>query len=217
MGLLATLPRATRGHLGAANRALTRATRGYLQIAGVARRRVSGGLFAPELPETEPYRRLTSVLIIGLDGNSDLAFGDRDDRIEVMTGRIWLDGGTTFTPGRQAPRLRVVDSMESASAPTPSPTAAPAQPEGEPEALVAPAKRQPDPRSTHIALGGGLVLASESRAQGGEAPTPVRADLAGGSLWLSGETRFRRLEIDVPGSNSDEELALIIAMLEELL
>lgn len=216
MGLLATLPRATNGHLGAANRALTRATHGWLQTGQLAPRRPGGGLFAPVLPESEQYRRIVSVLCIGIDGNSSFALVSDQDQHEKLTGRLWLNGASGIQTGREEPDvLRVVEAPPSlrvetadedpqASEPTDARTDIPATP--------GPVGQ------TRIRGRAGLVLAAESRFNEIDPPATTYAELAGGTLWFGGGSRFTALDVGIDVTDkSDEELTLIIAMLQEMI
>lgn len=200
MGLLATLPRATRGHLGEANNTLTRATRGYLQREAVVVRRPGGGLFAP-LAQVEGYRRIEAVLGIMLDGNSRVRFIDELETYQSMSGRLWLSGRSAFTTGRQSVVLRPF-------LPLPSQGELPLQePAAEGQAGPAPITRKGT---------AGLVFALESRFTVGEAPAPEYRQGAAGTLWLDGGSRFQAFEIEVEQQRGgDDEIAIIAALLAQ--
>lgn len=213
MGLLATLPRATRGHLGASNNSLTRATRGYLQREGVVVRRPGGGLFAPEV-QVEGYRRHLAVLTLMLDGNSRWRFTDQLETRETMAGRLWLSGQSTFRPGRETVPLR----------PFLPPFTQGRQPAPGTEQTEGPAAPPPTPAQERLPLPGeirrrgtaGLVFALESRFVVGDPPAPAYRKGAGGTLWLAGASRFTLLDVGEPPRNqSDDEIAIIAALLAQ--
>lgn len=206
MGLLATLPRATRGHLGNANNSLTRATRGWIQSeAGVIPepvRRAGGGL---RLIEPEWYRVQDSIFYLTLDGFTTAAI--RDPQILVADSQIELEltGRTTarmIEPARETPRLAPV------TASPPRPRAVATQRAAPVPASVAPA----GDAERHI-LTQGVTTALEVDAKSDarvldQSPSTQGISLRG-SLWLSGESRFNLIE-PAPG---DDELVIITALL----
>lgn len=205
MGLLATLPRATRGHLGAANNSLTRATRGYLQGEEEIVRRPGGGLYAPLLQPSEGRRRIKAVLTIMLDGNSRFRFIDELDTRIKSSGWLWLTARSEFKRGSRAPvRLRSLSPAPTPAGIRPTPTDAA-------DARAIPTLTPATRRSK-----AGLVLALDSRITTVEAPAPVYRERQGGGLWLSGASRFREFQVEIPKrKNDDEEIALIAALLQE--
>lgn len=205
MGLLATLPRATRGHLGAANNSLTRATRGYLQGEEEVVRRPGGGLFAPLLQPSEGRRRIKAVLTIMLDGNSRFRFIDELETRIKSSGWLWLTARSEFERGSRATvRLRSIS-------PAPRQAGTSQTPPDDADARAIPTPTPATRRSK-----AGLVLALDSRIRTVEAPAPVYRERQGGSLWFDGASRFQRFEIEMPRpNNDDEEIALIAAMLQE--
>ncbi len=104
MGLVSTLPRATRGHLGTAHNTLTRATRGYLQITGAAPpRRRAGGLYAPFEPPPEPtYRREDLTLALRLDLTLEAVFRSGREHHELVVLSLGIDAELNATTGRAA-------------------------------------------------------------------------------------------------------------------
>ncbi len=212
MGLLATLPRATRGHLGAANDTLTRASRGYLQDVEVVVRRPGGGLFAPEIEvEVEFFRQHESRLQLHLDGASDFALRGQDHAHEILTGRLWLNGHSRTrlsdraiplraitSPSRRPPALRVV---------TP---AAPTRPQ--------PARSFVNVAHRRIAGRAGLVVDLHSAIRIGRAPRPAFPERTGGALWLDGGSRFREIDVGLAQEpRTKDQIAIITAMLAEIL
>lgn len=214
MGLLATLPRATRGHLGAANNSLTRATRGYLQGEEEIPRRPGGGLFAPEIQPSEGRRRIKAVLSIMLDGNSRWRFEDELETRIKSSGWLWLTARSEFTRGSRAPvRLRSI-SPEPQPAGIRPPTPLNMQTAAATDA--ADATVIPTPTTARRRSKAGLVLALESRYRLLEAPATTYLERAAGTIWLGGASRFQRFDIDVPSAgNQDDEIALIAALLAQ--
>lgn len=215
MGLLATLPRATRGHLGAANNSLTRATRGYLQVAGGPPRRPGGGLFAPEVPPAEMFRSEDAILTLMLDGNSRVQLsGELETNIQIA-GRLWITGASKSSAGQARIRLATSDGAAVARDQSVT-TTEQLQLDAEPRSLQADTTAPP---LIHRRGTAGLVLAQESRAAWREAPAPDQAESAAGTLWLAGASRFRSFVIDIPTDNSagqqDEEIVLIAALLRQ--
>jgi hypothetical protein len=206
MGLLATLPRATRGHLGASNRTLTRATRGWLQAAtAVQVVRRAGGLFITHPEEIEWYRRHDSVLYLTLEGASRARQQTGEgQRIQAIL-EVTLDGTST---ARQIARPR----------PTPVP-AAPSVPQRQPTvsapAAPAPAAAQPAPapgapqrhRLTQRVTSALEIDAATSARLLAIPQAPQSARLAG-ALSLDGVSRSRLID-----KRTDDEIVIITALL----
>jgi len=203
MGLLATLPRATRGHLGDANDSLTRATRGYLQNAAAVIpepvRRAGGGL---RLIEPEWYRAQDSIFYLTLDGFTTAALEDGQTLVADSQIELELTGRTTarmIEPARtrpapvtaSPPKPQAVATRKAASSPPP------AAPAGD-------AERHRLTQSVTTALE--IDAKSDARVLD---PTPSTQGISlRGSLWLSGESR-----IEVTQQGTDDELVVITALL----
>jgi hypothetical protein len=212
MGLLATLPRATRGHLGAANDSLTRATRGYLQDQEVVVRRPGGGLFAPEIEvEVEFFRQHESRLQLHLDGASDFALHSADDAHEILTGRLWLNGHSLTRLSERAIPLRAITSPS--RTPPALRTATPITP-----TRLQPARSLVNVTSRRVAGTAGVVVALQSAIRVGKAPRPTFPERTGGALWLDGASRFRPIDLGLPQEpRTKDQIAIIAAMLAEIL
>ena len=206
MGLLATLPRATRGHLGAANNSLTRATRGYLQGVQVVRR-PGGGLFAPPLKITEPRRRIKTLLLLALDGNSHWQITRNLEIILKPSGRLWLTGASVIRLGRRASiQLRAISPRPELVRPI-KPIAEDAEP------VAAPILRR-RLATIHRRGSAGVVISLDSRIKVSKALAPIRIEGAGGGLWIDARSKIRRFQIEIDTNNrSDEEIMLIAALL----
>ena len=103
MGLLATLPRATRGHLGASNRTLTRATRGWLQAAtAVQVVRRAGGLFITHPEEIECFRRnLRCIIAVAREFGAEVLLSTQACYDKHLT----LESERKITPSPNRPTL----------------------------------------------------------------------------------------------------------------
>jgi hypothetical protein len=216
MALLATLPRATRGHLGASNNTLTRSTRGWLQSAvGVVVRRPSGGLFVTP-PPVEFYREERSLLVIQLDLVARVVLTDPlvTEVREPMVMALDMVG----EPRLEKNLAQVLPFPSPKVTPQGTPAQAPAKSNATAEPAAAIAEPAPAPQRHPLTLEGKLAgglwldMGGEPVLEG--PPPDLVPEIAQAGLYINlGGT----VELTPPiiRRDRDEDLVLLAAMLEK--